>query len=186
MYGITDIKKDTVFQIDGVPYRVIEYAQKQMGRGGSIVNVKIKNLLDGSVVQKTFKGQDKLEPAEINIKKVQYLYSDDSTCFFMDEETYEQFEVNKEIIGDSIQLMKESDVVKAHLFEGKVINIELPIKIPLKVIETPDVVKGDTQSTVLKEATLETGIVIQVPIFIKNDDTIIVDTRDSSYVERQK
>lgn len=186
MLSITDLKKDIVFQIDGVPFRVVEYAQKQMGRGGSIVNVKIKNLLDGSVQQKTFKGQDKIEPAEINIKKVQYLYSDDSTCFFMDEETYEQFEVSKDLLGDNIQLMKESDVVKAHLFEGTVINIELPIKVPLKVIETPNVVKGDTQSTVQKEATLETGAVIQVPIFIKPEDVIVVDTRDSSYVERHK
>lgn len=186
MYGITDIKKDTVIQLDGVPYRVVEYAQKQMGRGGSIVNTKIKNLLDGSVQQKTFKGQDKIESAEINIKKVQYLYSDDSSCHFMDEETYGQFEVGKDILGDSKDFMKESDTVKAHLFNGQVINIELPIKIPLKVTETPDVVKGDTQSTVLKEAILETGARAQVPIFIKNDDVVIIDSRDGSYVERQK
>lgn len=186
MYGITDLKKDTVFMLDSTPYRVVEYNQKSVGRGGSIVNVKVKNLLDGSVQSKAFKGQDKFEPAEINIKKVQYLYSDDSTCFFMDEETYEQFEVNKDIIGDSIRFMKESDTVKAHLFEGRVINIELPVKIPLQVTDTPDVVKGDTQSTVLKEATLETDTKIQVPIFIKSGDVVIVDTRDGSYVERKK
>lgn len=186
MLGITDLKKDVVFLLDGTPYRVTDYSQKVVGRGGSIVNVKIKNLLDGSSQSKAFKGQEKFEPAEINIKKVQYLYSDDTTCFFMDEQTYDQFEVSKDILGGSIQLMKESDTVKAHLFEGRVINIELPLKVPLQVIETPDVVKGDTQSTVLKEATLETGAKVQVPIFIKVNDVIIVDTRDNSYVERQK
>jgi len=186
MYGITDLKKDTVFLLDEVPYRVTEYSQKVVGRGGSIVNVKIKNLLDGSSQSKAFKGQEKFEPAEINIKKVQFLYSDDSTCFFMDEQTYDQFEVSKDILGNSNKFMKESDTVKAHLFEGRVINIELPLKIPLQVTETPDVVRGDTQSTVLKEAVLETGAKVQVPIFIKNDDTIVVDTRDGSYVERQK
>jgi len=186
MYGITDLKKDTVFQMDGKPYKVVEYNQKQVGRGGSIVNVRIKNLLDGAVTQKTFKGQDKIEPAEIDIKKVQYLYSDDSSCHFMDETTYEQLEVGKDILGDSFKFMKESDTVKAHLFEGVVINVELPIKIPLEVTSTPDVVRGDTQSTVLKEATLETGAIVQVPIFIKQGDVIIVDTRDGSYVERKK
>ena len=186
MYGVTDLKKGTVIQIDGIPYRVVEYGQKQMGRGGSIVNTKLKNLLDGSVLDKTFKGQDKIEPADLSNAKVQFLYADGDTLHFMDEATYDQFELNKDQIGDAVELMKEGTTVTAESFNGRVINVELPIKVPLKVTEAPDVVKGDTQSTVMKEVTLETGARVQTPIFIKQGETIIVDTRDGSYVERAK
>jgi len=185
MLGITDLKKGTLIQIEGVPYRVVEYNQKQVGRGGSIVTTKIKNLVDGSQHSKTFKGAEKVEPAEVNSKTVQYLYSDDSNHYFMDNSSFEQYEIGIQDV-DNNQLLKEGIEVTAQLFEGRVINVELPVKIPLKVTETPDVVKGDTQSTVLKEATLETGAMIQVPIFINTGDTVIVDTRDASYVERQK
>jgi elongation factor P len=98
MYQPTDLKKGTVVQLDGKPYRVIEYGQKVMGRGGSIVNVKLKNLIDGSVIPKTFKGQDKIEPAEVNNKAVQYLYNDGETFFFMDPENFEQFELSSDIV----------------------------------------------------------------------------------------
>ena len=100
MYQPTDLKKGTVCQIDGKPYRVIEYGQKVMGRGGSIVNVKLKNLIDGSVIPKTFKGQDKIEPAEVTNKKVQYLYHSGDSFNFMDPESFEQFELSSEIVGE--------------------------------------------------------------------------------------
>lgn len=186
MYGVTDLRKGTVIRIDGTPYRVVDYAQKQMGRGGSIVNTKLKNLLDGSVVDKTFKGQDKIEPADLSNAKVQFLYAEGDTLHFMDEATYDQFELPRNQLGDVAGLMKEGSTVTAESFDGRVINIELPIKVPLEVTEAPDVVKGDTQSTVMKEVVVETGAKVQTPIFIKKGDTIIVDTRDGSYVERQK
>lgn len=185
MYGVTDLKKGTIVQLDGKPYKVIEYAQKQMGRGGSIVNVKLKNLLDGSVIPRTFKGQDKIEPADVSSAKVQYLYRDDSNLYFMDESSYEQFQLNADSVTGA-QYLKEGMSVTAQLFNGSVINVELPVKISLEVIDTPDVVKGDTQSTVMKQAELETGASVQVPIFIKTGDNVVVDTRDGSYVEREK
>ena len=148
MYSITDLKKDTLIQIDGKPYKVVEYAQKQMGRGGSIVNLRIKNLLDGSVIPKTFKGQEKVEPADVSNQKVQFLYADGETGHFMDEQTYDQFEIGTDILGDGLKYLKEGANAHAQLFEGRVINVELPVKVPLKVTEAPDVVKGDTQSTV--------------------------------------
>lgn len=185
MYSITDLKKNTIIQLDGQPYKVVEYAQKQMGRGGSIVNTKLKNLIDGSVVQKTFKGQDKIEPADVGNQKMQFLYAD-SAFHFMNNETYEQIELSSEVVGDGAGYLKEGDEVQIQMFDGNPISIDLPVKLPLKVVTTPDVVKGDTQSTVQKEAELETGIKVQVPIFIKEGDIIIVDTRDGSYVERQK
>ncbi len=185
MYGVTDLKKGTLIQLDGKPYRVIEYAQKQMGRGGSIVNVKTKNLLDGSVIPKTFKGQDKIEPADVSNSKVQFLYRDDDTMHFMDESSYEQFELDASAVTGA-EFLKDGTTVTAQSFEGRVISVELPIKVSLNVVSTPNVVKGDTQSTVMKEAKLESGASVQVPIFIKQGDNVIVDTRDGSYVEREK
>lgn len=186
MYSITDLKKGTVIQIDGVPFKVVDYAQKQMGRGGSIVNTKLKNLLDGGVVTKTFKGQERIEPAELTNRKVQYLYSDSDKLYFMDQKSFDQFDVPKMTAGESIRFLVEGSEVDLQLYDDKIISVELPTKLPLKVLETPSVVRGDTQSTVQKEATLENGTKIQVPIFINSSDTIIVDTRDGSYVERQK
>lgn len=184
--GVTDLRKGQVFQMDGIPYRVIEYGQKVMGRGGSIVNVKIKSLLDGKVLDKTFKGNDSIDSADVSIQNVQYLYSDGNLFHFMDEATYEQFEVTTEILGDQGGYLKEGDKAQAQLFDGRVINIELPKNVPLKVTYTEDVVKGDTTSSVLKDATVETGISVKVPAFIKQNDVIRVDTRTGDYVERVK
>jgi len=157
-----------------------------MGRGGSIVNTKLKNLLDGSVTSKTFKGADKIEEAHLDQQKTQFLYREGDTLHFMNETTYDQTEVPVEIAGEAADLMKEGSIVTAQLFEERVINIELPVKVPLEVVQAPDVVRGDTQSTVMKEVELETGAKVQTPIFIKKGDTIIVDTRDGTYVERAK
>lgn len=184
--GVTDLKKGQVFQLDGTPYRVLEYAQKVMGRGGSIVNVKIKSLIDGKVLDKTFKGNESIESADIATKNVQFLYNDGSVFYFMDEKTYEQFELPAEALADQAGYMKEGDRVQAQLFDSHVINIELPKNVPLKVTYTEDVVKGDTTSSVLKDAKLETGISIKVPAFVKTGDLISVDTTTGAYRERVK
>ncbi len=186
MYSITDLKKDTIIQIEGTPYKVVDYAQKQMGRGGSIVNVRIKNLLDGSVIPKTFKGQEKVESADVDNKKMQFLYAEGDTLHFMDEATYDQLEVQRELVGDASVFLKEGSQAEVQMFDGRVINVALPIKVDLEVTDSPDVVKGDTQSTVLKEVTVETGAKVQTPMFVKSGEIIVVDTRDGSYVERKK
>lgn len=184
--SITSLKKGTLFQLDGVPYRVLEYSQKVMGRGGSIVNVRVKSLLDGKVLEKTFKGNEQLDSADVANQNVQYLYNDGNTFYFMDEDTYEQFEIPSNIVGDQAGYLKEGDKVVAQLFESRVINVELPKNVPLKVTYTENVVKGDTTSSVLKDATLETGITIKVPAFIKQNDLVKVDTRTGEYLERAK
>lgn len=186
MYQPTDLKKGVVCQIDGKPYRVIEYSQKVMGRGGSIVNVKLKNLIDGSVIPKTFKGQDKIERAEVSNKTVQYLYSDGDTFHFMDPETFEQFELSADIVDTASGYLKEGDQLSLQFFGDKVINVELPKNTYLEVTYAEDVVKGDTTSSVLKDATLETGITVKVPAFIKTGDIISVDTATGEYRERKK
>jgi len=186
MYQPTDLKKGVVCQIDGKPYRVIEYSQKVMGRGGSIVNVKLKNLIDGSVIPKTFKGQEKIEPAEVTNREVQYLYNDGETYFFMDPNTFEQHELAADTVDDAKNYMKEGDMLTLQLFDGRVINVELPKNLFLEVTYAEDVVKGDTTSSVLKDATLETGKVVKVPSFIKTGDIISVDTTTGEYRERKK
>lgn len=185
-FGITDLKKGILFQWNGEPFKVVEYSQKVMGRGGSIVNVRIKSLLDGKVLEKTFKGNEQLEPAEVINKNVQYLYNDGTTYYFMEDETYEQFEVSKNILIDHAGYLNEGDKVIVQIFDGRVINVELSKNVFLKVVYTEDVVKGDTTSSVLKDAEVETGITIKVPAFIKVGDVISVDTTTGAYRERKK
>lgn len=186
MYGPTDLKKGKVIVVDGQPYQVVDYQQKVMGRGGSIVNVRIKNLINGSVLAKTYKGQEKIEAAEVSIQKAQYLYSDAINSYFMNPDTFEQFELSNEIAEDVPKYMREGDEVQLQFFDGKVITVDLPTSVPLKVIYTEDAVRGNTTSNVMKDAKLETGVIVKVPAFIKIGDVIKVDTRDGSYIERVK
>jgi elongation factor P len=186
MYQPTDLKKGTVVQLDGKPYRVIDYNQKVMGRGGSIVNVKLKNLIDGSVIPKTFKGQERIERAEVRTKNVQYLYSDAHNFFFMDPETFEQFELSPDAVDTAAGYLKEGETAGLQFFDDRVISVELPKNIYLEVTYAENVVKGDTTSSVLKNARLETGITVKVPAFIKTGDVISVDTTTGEYRERKK
>jgi elongation factor P len=184
--SITDLKKGTLVQLDGKPYRVVEYSQKVMGRGGSIVNVRVKSLLDGAVIPKTFKGSDRLDEAIVDNRTVQYLYNDGSTYYFMDGKTFEQFELPADFVDDAAFYLKDGTDVILQFFDGKVINVELPNNLYLEVTYAEDVVKGDTTSSVQKDATLETGLVLKVPAFIKVGDVIKVDTRTGEYLERKK
>lgn len=184
--GVTDLKKGQVFEFEGTPYRVVEYNQKVVGRGGSIVNVTIKSLIDGKVLQKTFKGNETLDSVDLGYSNVQYLYNDGSMYFFMDNDNYEQVELSAEILGDQAGYLKEGDTVKAMKLDGRAISIELAKNVYLKVTYTEDVVKGDTTSNVLKSATVETGIEVRVPAFIKVGDEISVDTETGAYRERKK
>lgn len=185
-YSPTELKKGTVVQVDGKPFKVIDYNQKVMGRGGSIVNVKLKNLIDGTVLPKTYKGQDKIDTAEVTNQTVQYLYNDGADYYFMDPETFEQFQLPSDIVDDAKGYLKEGESLSLQLFDGRVITVALPKNLYLEVTYAEDVVKGDTTSSVLKDATLETGLVIKVPAFIKVGDIVSVDTETGSYRERKK
>ncbi len=182
--SITDLKKGTIFEFEGQPYRVVDYSQKVMGRGGSIVNVRIKSLIDGKVLDKTFKGNDQLSNADVSQQTVQYLYNDGQTYYFMNDQTFEQFSVSSEIVGNADKYIKEGDNLEIQLFGSNPISLVLPKNVPLKVIYTEDAVKGDTTSSITKEATLETGLNIKVPAFIKQGDIISVDTGNGTYRER--
>jgi elongation factor P len=184
--SITNLKKGTIFQWEGEPYRVMEYSQKVMGRGGSIVNVRIKSLIDAKVLEKTFKGNEQLDSADVTNRPVQYLYKDDASFYFMDNASYDQFAVPADLMEDKAGFIKEGDQVTAQLFDDRVINIDLPKNVPLKVTYAENVVKGDTSSAITKDATLETGITIKVPAFIKQGDLVSVDTSTGAYREREK
>ncbi len=182
----TDLKKGQVFSLDEVPYIVVEYAQKVMGRGGSIVNVKVKSLLDGRLLAKTFKGNEQLDNVDLTYSNAQYLYNDGKTYFFMDNESYEQIEFSESLVSTNAGFLQEGDIVKIMRLDAKPISIELPKNVYLTVEYTEDVVKGDTTSNVMKDAKMNTGLIVKVPAFIKIKDIISVDTETGSYRERKK
>jgi elongation factor P len=184
--SITDLKKGTIFQLDKTPYKVVEYSQKVMGRGGSIVNVKIKSLLDGKVLAKTFKGADTVQSADVTNSKAQYLYSDPSQLYFMDNDTYATFSVSSNIVGEQARYLTEGQEVTSQSFDDNVINVELPKNVFLRVQYTENAVKGDTSSSIVKDAKLENGTSIKVPSFVKTGDVVSVDTTTGKYRERKK
>lgn len=186
MLNITDLKKGTLFVLNDEPYRVVEYNQKVVGRGGSIVNVKIKSLISGRVLEKTFKGNEQLEIADITTHSVQYLYSDNGSYHFMDQTSFNQFEVPAELIGEQAGYIKDGDTVQLQFFKGQPISLELPKNVALKVEYSETAIKGDTSTAITKDAVLETGLSIKVPAFIKTGDLISVDTISGTYRERIK
>ena len=185
-YKPTELKKGVVIELDGKPYKVLDYSQKVVGRGGSIVNVKVKNLIDGHVVAKTFKGQEGIEPAEVTNRTVQYLYTDGTDYNFMDPDTFEQFQLPADIVEEATGYLKEGENLTLQSFNGNIINVELPKNVYLEVSYSEDIVKGDTSGSVLKNATMETGLIVRVPAFIKVGDVISVDTTTGEYRERKK
>jgi elongation factor P len=184
MLGITDLRKGALIKLDGAPWKVLEYGQKHMGRGGSTVVTKLKNLLDGRVVTKTFKGADKVEPADIETRSTQYLYSADGLAYFMDNQSFDQYEIKTSDVEDELKFIKAESEVGIQMFEGRPINVELPKKVVLEVTEAEDVVKGDTTGSLTKDIEVETGYRLKAPAFIKQGDKIVISTEDGDYRER--
>lgn len=186
MYGITDLRKDTLIDIDGTPYRVTEYSHTQMGRGGATVKVKIKNLLDGTVLEKAFKTNEKISPASIDRAQLQYLYVNGSNLAFMDMASFDQYEVAADLDEAVAKYFPEGAELTGLIYNNQVIGFDLPKNTVVRVTETPGGAKGNTSSGGTKPATLETGIEVQVPMFIKVGDGVKVDTRTGQYLERAK
>ena len=184
--NFTDLKKGAIFQMDGVPYKVVEYQHTMKGRGSSSVSVKIRNLVDGKVLDKTFKGSENIDNADITSRLVQYLYSDGSQHHFMDSKNYEQFHLSEAQMGNKKDYLVEGANTTGLFFESQLISIELPKNLPLKVTYTEAAVRGDTSTAVTKDAKLETGLVVKVPAFIKQGDVVSVDTTIGAYRERVK
>ncbi len=184
MLNFNEIKLGTVIKMNNDPYVVVVAQHLKMGRGGAVLKTKLKNLLSGSVLEHTFKSSDKAEEAYIVRSKADYLYNEGSEYFFMDQTSFEQFSLSKDIIGDQVKFLKEETTVNVLNFEGKPVSIKLPIKIELKVTSAPPGVKGDTASGATKQIELETGTFISAPLFVNADDTIRINTETGEYVER--
>ena len=179
-----DFRNGVTFEYDGQVFTIVEFQHVKPGKGAAFVRVKMKNVMSGSTVERTFNPSDKMPKAHIERKDMQYLYSDGDLYYFMDVETFEQMPVNKSSIGDALNFVKENMVVKILSFKGSVFGIEPPTFVELQITETDPGFKGDTATNAQKPATLETGAVIRVPLFINQGDMIRVDTRSGEYLER--
>ncbi|MCH2188746.1 elongation factor P [Candidatus Gracilibacteria bacterium] len=184
MYNASDLKVGKRFIMEEAPYEVISYAQKVMGRGGSIINIKAKNLLTGANIPKTFSDHDKFPPADISTNSYDYLYNDGINYFFMNNETFEQVELAKETLGGAELFLIDGDKVLLQEFNGSPINVQLEPSCVLEVTETPPGEKGDTATGGKKPATMNTGLVVQVPLFINIGDKLKIDTRTKEYQSR--
>ena len=179
-----DFRNGVTFDMDGQAYQVIEFQHVKPGKGAAFVRTKFKNVITGAVVEKSFNPTDKFENAHIERKEYEYLYNDGELYYFMDTETYEQLPLNADKLGDNFKFVKENDVVKIMSYNGNVFGVEPPLFVDLEVVDTEPGVRGDTATNVTKPATLETGAVIKVPIFINQGERIRIDTRTGEYMER--
>lgn len=184
MLSITELKKNSLIQLEGEPFRVIEYQHTKQGRGGAIVKTKLKSLASGNVLARTFKGNEKIEPAEVEKCDLQFLYTSGNNVLLMDSNNYEQYEVDKDVIGGGLSFLPEGSIIIGLIFNQKLVGAEIPPKIIIKVEHTEPAVRGDTAKAAQKPARLENGTSINVPLFISSGDKIKVDTRSGDYIER--
>ncbi|MDR1692396.1 MAG: elongation factor P [Oscillospiraceae bacterium] len=182
-----DFRNGVTFEMDGQVMQVVEFQHVKPGKGAAFVRAKIRNVLSGGVIERTFNPTDKFENAYVERRDMQYLYADDDLYYFMDNETFEQIPIGKAIIESyRFDLVKENMVCKVLSYKGSVFGLELPTFVELKVTDTEPGVRGDTATNVMKPATLETGAVVKVPLFINAGDTLRIDTRTGEYLERAK
>ena len=179
-----DFRNGITFEMEGGVYQIIEFQHVKPGKGAAFVRTKIKNVISGAVVERTFSPTDKFENAYIDRKDMQYSYTDGDLYYFMDLETFEQLPLNADQLPDSFKFVKEEMICKVLSFKGNVFSVEPPTFVELSVTETEPGVRGDTATNVTKAATLETGAVIKVPIFINEGDVLRIDTRTGEYLER--
>lgn len=179
-----DFKNGVTFEMDGKVVQVLEFQHVKPGKGAAFVRTKLRDVINGSVIEKTFNPTDKFDGAYIERKDMEYLYNDDDLYYFMDQETYEQMPLNKDKLGENFKFVKENTVCKIVSYKGNVFSVEPPTFVTLEVVDTEPGVRGDTATNVTKPATVETGAVVRVPIFINTGDLIRIDTRTCEYLER--
>ncbi len=184
MYHLTDLKPGVVIEWDGTPHLVVKAQHTKLGRGGAMLRTTLKNLISGASFERTFKGEERFPPAILTRRKAQTLFGDNESFTFMDAENFEQFKLSRKLLGDKQNFLKEGATVEILYFEEKPLQVALPIKMNFRVTEAEPNVRGDSATTPTKNAIIETGYRLRVPIFIKAGDIITVDTRDGSYVER--
>ena len=184
MISAGDFKNGVTVEIDGNIYQILEFQHVKPGKGAAFVRTKLKNIISGGVVEKTFRPTEKFPKAHIDRKDMQYLYRDGDLFNFMDVETYDQIALNEDVVGDSLKFVKENEMVKVCSHEGNVFSVEPPISVELEVTETEPGVKGDTATGATKPAIVETGASVLVPLFVNQGDKIKIDTRTGEYSSR--
>ena len=184
MISTAELKKGATIEMDGKLWAIMDYSHIKTGRGSAQVKIKLRDVRSGSIIEHTVQSGTKFNRARVERREMQYLYSDDQFYYFMNTENYEQIPVGAEKVGDANKYLKENDVCEVVLYGDEVIGIELPISVELTITQTDPGFKGDTATGGTKPATLETGAVVQVPLFVKEGERIRVDTRTGVYVER--
>ena len=184
MVSAGDFKNGLTVEIEGNIYQILDFQHVKPCKGAAFLRTKLKNIINGGVVEKTFRPTEKFETAHIDRKDMQYLYTDGDLYNFMDMETYDQLAVNADVVGDSLKFVKENETVKVISHQGNVFAIEPPITVELRVTETEPGVKGDTATGATKPAIVETGAQIMVPLFVNQDDVLKIDTRTGEYLSR--
>lgn len=184
MISAGDFRNGLTVEIEGTVYQIIEFQHVKPGKGAAFVRTKLKDVVNGGVVEKTFRPTEKYPQAHIDKKEMQYLYNDGEMYNFMDNETYEQIGLTQEDVGETMKFVKENENVKMVSYKGNIFAIEPPMFVELEVTETEPGVKGDTATNVTKPATVETGATVAVPIFVNQGDVIQIDTRTGEYLKR--
>jgi elongation factor P len=184
MINASELRKGVTVELDGGLYQVLDYKHIKMGRGSAQVRVKLRDINAGHTIEKVFQASEKFTRARLDSHPMQYLYGDGDWHHFMDNETYEQMPINSSQLGDILNYLKEGMSLEVSTYKGELIDVELPITVELEVTDTGPGFKGDTATAGTKPATLETGLTIQVPLFVNIGDIIKVDTRNGSYLER--
>jgi elongation factor P len=184
MIDVNQLRKGVTFELDSSIYRVLEYQHHKPARGPAIIKTKIRDLRTGASINKTFTSGDRVQDIRLDHQTVQYMYNDGELYYFMDTETYEQPGLSKEVLGEAVNYLTEGMTLELETHEGQPIDIEIPLTVDLEVATTEAGVKGDTATGVTKAATLSTGLVVQVPLFVEEGDTIRVDTRTAEYMTR--
>ena len=184
MISAGDFKNGVTVEIDGNLYQILEFQHVKPGKGAAFVRTKLKNIISGGVVEKTFRPTEKFPKAHIDRKDMQYLYRDGDLFNFMDVETYDQIALNEDVVGDSLKFVKENEVVKICSHNGNVFSVEPPLFVELAITETEPGFKGDTAQGATKPATVETGAIVMVPLFVEQGDVLKIDTRSGEYLSR--
>ena len=184
MISVNDFRTGLTIEVDGDIWRVLEFQHVKPGKGAAFVRSKLRNLRTGAIAEKTFRAGEKVEKAQIDNRRMQYLYAQGDIHVFMDTESYEQVELTSKQVEYELNFLKENMEVQIMMYNGETLGIELPNTVELKVVEPEPGIKGDTASGGSKPAKLETGLVVQVPFFVNEGDTLIINTSDGSYVSR--
>ncbi len=186
MIYASDFRKGITFEMNGEPHVVLDFQHVKPGKGAAFVRTKYRNILTGATREEAFNPNDKFPKAHIETKQMQYLYNDGELYYFMDQDTYDQVPLTAELVEDAIKYIRENDVATVKFYKDNAFTVEAPNFVDLEVVETEPGVKGDTATNVTKAATVETGAVIQVPIFINEGERIQIDTRTGEYLGRSK